>query len=216
MTRRLVVGATAALGAASLAASLSATPGSKRFHLLTGATAATWTVGSLAAGPIRLSGGRPVLLDVAEGSAVGAVCVVPFVAGARVARRIGPLRRMLTSVLAYSNRGRPAAVFASTISTGVAEEIYFRGALTDALVEHPLRDSTAAYTVVTCATRNPTLVLAAVPMGAVFGWERRRTGALVAPMVAHAVWSALMLRILPPLFPSPAVVDSAADWHRDD
>ena len=44
------------------------------------------------------------------------------------------------------------------------------------------------------------LGLASVPMGLLFAQQRRITGGIQAPMLTHVVWSALMLRYLPPLF----------------
>ena len=43
-------------------------------------------------------------------------------------------------------------------------------------------------------------MLASVVMGALFGWQRKVTGGIQAPVLTHLVWSALMLRYLPPLF----------------
>jgi membrane protease YdiL (CAAX protease family) len=65
---------------------------------------------------------------------------------------------------------------------------------------HPVLFSTAAYTLVTAATRNYALVLAAAAMGTVFGLQRRATGGISAPILTHATWAALMVRYLPALF----------------
>ena len=50
--------------------------------------------------------------------------------------------------------------------------------------------------------RDTALVLASVPMGLLFAQQRRITGGIQASMLTHVVWSALMLRYLPPLFAS--------------
>lgn len=41
------------------------------------------------------------------------------------------------------------------------------------------------------------LVAAAVVMGAVFAWERRTTGTVLAPAVTHLTWTTLMITLLP-------------------
>jgi hypothetical protein len=62
------------------------------------------------------------------------------------------------------------------------------------------------------------LVAASGVMGALFALQRRASGGIQAPMITHLVWSALMLRFLPPLFPPPTRpgdrVESAGDWHE--
>ena len=79
--------------------------------------------------------------------------------------------------------------------------MYFRGALFDAVGDrHTVAASTAVYMLATAATRNPALVLASGAMGALFGMQRRASGAVQAPIVTHLTWSSLMLRYLPPLF----------------
>jgi membrane protease YdiL (CAAX protease family) len=215
--RRRVVATTAVAGAGLLGASLSARPGSPRFYTLTAATAATWTAGGVASGPLHLGRSfgagdrlrRPVLMP----ALLGLAAFVPFYAGALVCRRVPPLNRMLTSVLAYAHQGSPLAVAAATMVNGAAEEVFFRGALyaADAGPSQVLT-STGTYVLATAATRNPMLVLASAIMGTLFGVQRRATGGIQASLITHLVWSALMLRFLPPLFPSEPV-DSAGDWH---
>jgi hypothetical protein len=53
------------------------------------------------------------------------------------------------------------------------------------------------YVVVTSATGNVALVIAAVVMGAVFSLERLSTRGVLAPMVTHVTWSTLMVLGLP-------------------
>jgi CAAX protease family protein len=216
--RRRVTGAVAVTGAALLGASLSTPPGSPRFYGQTLGVAGTWVVGGLASGPLHLgrmfgSGDRlrrPLLTPVASG--VGAFGA--FYAAALVARRIPVLERAIGSVLRYADQGSTPLVLSTTLANGVAEEVFFRGALYAAAgADRPVLVSTAVYGLATTATRNPALVLASVPMGLLFAQQRRVTGGIQAPMLTHVVWSALMLRYLPPLFadrlaeersPSPA------------
>ncbi|MBB4905928.1 membrane protease YdiL (CAAX protease family) [Actinophytocola algeriensis] len=207
--RRRVVTVTAVAGAGLLGTSLSTTPGSPRFYRLTTATAATWVAGGLLSGPLHLGrafgGGdrlrRPALVPVL----LGAAAFAPFYGCALVCRRIPPLNRMLTSILAYAHQGSGGAVLATTLVNGAAEEVFFRGALY-AAVRHanPAVVSTGTYVLATTATRNPVLVAASAVMGTLFALQRRASGGIQAPMITHLVWSALMLRFLPPLFPPPA------------
>lgn len=202
--RRRVTGVVAVAGASLLGVSLSTPPGSPRFYGLTLGVAGTWVVGGLASGPLHLGRmfgpedtlRRPVLTPLASGvAAFGA-----FYAAALVARRIPVLDRAIGSVLTYADQGSGPLVLTTALANGVAEEVFFRGALYAASGPRPVLTSTAVYGLATTATRNPALVLASVPMGLLFAQQRRITGGIQAPMITHAVWSALMLRYLPPLF----------------
>jgi uncharacterized protein len=204
-------GAAAWLGAAGLGAaallrsSFAAEEGSARFYLLTTGLAGTWAGGALGAGPVPWRGdgwrNRP-------GGAARALIVVPVVTGAatfavfygaaRVARRHRGLRRAIASVLRYAETGSTPLVVVIASGSGVAEEVFFRGALWSG--PHPLRTTTLAYAASTAATGNPALVLAGLVTSVIFGWQRDATGGVLAPAVTHVTWSLLMLRYLPPLF----------------
>ena len=202
--RQRVVAATSLVSAGLLGVGLSAEPGSRRFFAATYATAAVDVVGALASGPLHLgwieqqdhSMRRPVLVPVATGAAAFG----GFYAAARVARRIPPLRRAVTSVLAYAEEGRPSLVVGTALANAVAEELFFRGALYAAFERHPVARTTGVYVVATLPTRNPALVLAAAAMGTLWGLQRRATSGLQAPVLTHVTWSALMVRHMPPLF----------------
>jgi uncharacterized protein len=222
--RRRVVGATAVVGAGVLGASLSTKPGSGHFYGLTGATALTWVVGGLAAGPLhrgrtpghgRSSEGRrrPVVGPILTG--VGAFGA--FYAAALVARRIPLLNRAISSVLRYADQGSGGLVLLTTLTNGAAEEVFFRGALYAAAGPAPRRAavaSTVGYVLATTATRNPALVLASGVMGALFALQRRATGGIQAPLLTHVTWSALMLWFLPPLFRPRLFRERARDQAR--
>jgi uncharacterized protein len=203
--RRGLAAAVALTGTSLLGASLSTKPGSREFYALTFSVAGTWLVGGLAIEPLRWSSLRgeqrsweslltvPVL--------TGAAAFAAFFGAAAVARHIPVLNEALVSVLSYAERGSDSWVLATTLANGVAEEIFFRGSLFTALGSlHPVGASTAVYMLSTCATCNPALVLAAGVMGSVFAAQRRVTGGLLAPILTHVTWSALMLRYLPALF----------------
>jgi len=203
--------ATAWLGAAGVGAaallrsSFAAKAGSARFYLLTISLAGTWTGGALGAGPVPWHGDR---WRNRPASAARALIVVPVVTGAatfavfygvaRVARRHRALRRAITSVLRYAEDGSTPLVMLIASGSGVAEELFFRGALWRG--PRPLRTTTLAYAASTAATGNPALVLAGLITSVIFGWQRDATGGVLAPAVTHVTWSVLMLRYLPPLF----------------
>ena len=89
-------------------------------------------------------------------------------------------------------------------TNAVGEELFFRGALWSAVQNsHPMVTTTIAYTATTAATRNPALVLAGAVTSVLFGLQRRTSGGVLAPSLAHVTWSLLMLRYLPPLFRAP-------------
>jgi uncharacterized protein len=196
--RRPVVTATTAAGTALLGASLAAEPGSRAFSALTAATAATWTAGGFAAGPVPRgrTGATAALAPIATGAGLFAA----FYGAALVARRIPVLDRALRSVLRHADAGSGVAVLATTLTNGAAEEIFFRGAVYAAAPRHPVAVSTAVYVASTVATRNPALVLASAVMGTLFALQRRATGGVQAPLLTHVTWSALMLRYLPRLW----------------
>ena len=140
---------------------------------------------------------RPLVTPVAT----GVVAFGGFYACAFVAQRIPFLERAITSVMTFAHEGSTPLVLAATLANGAAEEVFFRGALYAAIAQpHQVAVSTAAYTATTLGTRNPALVLAAGVMGTLFGFQRRASGGIQAPLLTHLTWSALMLRFLPPLF----------------
>jgi len=203
--RRKVVAGTTVAGAGLLGLSLSSKPGSWEFYALTLGVAGTWAAGGAASGPLHLGWmqardetlRRPVLTPVLT----GAGAFVAFYGVAYVARTIPVLERALSSVLAYSHQGNDGLVLLTTLANGLAEEVFFRGAVYAAAGEqHQVAVSTAVYTLVTVLTRNPALVLAAGAMGTLFGLQRRASGGIQAPALTHLTWSTLMLRYLPPLF----------------
>jgi uncharacterized protein len=195
----------AGLGAAGLLRSSFAAPaGSARFYLLTASLAGTWAGGALVAGPVPWRGDAwrtracatraPIVVAVVTGGATFAV----FYGAARVARRYPAMRRAIASVLRYASAGSTPLVVLIAAGSGVAEELFFRGALWSG--PRPLRTTTLAYAASTAATGNPALVLAGLVTSVIFGWQRAATGGVLAPAVTHVTWSVLMLRYLPRQF----------------
>jgi membrane protease YdiL (CAAX protease family) len=199
------LGATGLAASALLRLSFSAPEGSRRFYLLTAGLAGTLTAGALGAGPVRWHGedapGCPASAArnlVGVPALIGAATFGGFYGAARVVRRHPALRRAIASVFRYADRGSTPLVVVIAASGGVAEELFYRGALWRG--PRPLRSTTLAYAASTSATGNPVLVLAGLVTSVIFGWQRAASGGVLAPAVAHVTWSALMLRYIPPLF----------------
>jgi hypothetical protein len=202
--RRRVVAGVSVVGAGLLGVSLSTEPASAEFYGLTLGVAGTWVAGGLLSGPLHLGWmqcGEALKRPVATPILTGVAAFGAFYAAALVARRIPVLDRSLRSILQYAKEGSGPLVLLTTLANGAAEEVFFRGALFAAVgARRPVTGSTAVYALATVPTRNPALVLASVPMGVLFGLQRRATGGIQAPLLTHLTWSALMLRFLPPLF----------------
>lgn len=200
--RRRVVSATSLVGTGLLGAALSTRPGSRRFYALTFTTAATWVTGGLLSGPLHRGWienrgqqlNRPVVVPVATGiGAFGVFCI-----GALIVRHVPQLDRAVSGALVFAERGSGPLVLLTTCANGVGEEVFFRGALYTALpAANPVASTTAVYMLATTATRNPALVLAAAVMGTLFGYQRRATQGLQAPLLTHLTWSTLMVTLLP-------------------
>jgi membrane protease YdiL (CAAX protease family) len=206
--RRVVTIACLIVGAAVLGVSLRIEPGSAWFYPATFALAAVWTVGAFASGPLRLGrirdagerrGDRPVL----PALGLGAALVGLFVLGALVVRRLPWLEQQVSSVADFAVNADGAEVAVLVVVTavnGVAEELFFRGALYAAVPRHPILWTTLAYTAATLATGNLMLAFAAAVLGVVVGLERRASGGVLAPILTHCTWSLAMLLVLPVLF----------------
>ncbi|WP_052740889.1 CPBP family intramembrane glutamic endopeptidase [Mycobacterium sp. UM_Kg1] len=202
--RRRIVAVTMALGSTLLALSLTRVPGDSSFYWLTAAMAVVWGGGAIVSGPLHLgwvgvSGRRrrPIVL----GLGLGVVVAVIFVVGALVARQIDVIAEPIGKVLTYANHSNLPAVVAITLANGVAEELFFRGALYSALgASRPLLISSLLYVAATSASGNPMLGFAAVVLGAVCAVERSATGGVLAPVLTHLVWGLVMVLALPPLF----------------
>lgn len=218
--RRRVVGAVLPAGTGLLGLSLAAEGDDPLFFALTLGLAGTWAGGALASGPLPAGAAftTPGLRSLAEPVLTGAGTFGLFYAAARVARRNPTLNRAISSVLGYMDTGPSGLVLLIACVNAVAEELYFHGALWDAAgPDHPAATTAAVYTAATVSTRNPALVLGGAVTSVIFGGQRRRSGGVAAPAIAHVVWSVLMLTLLPPLFasePDPALGPAARTAGR--
>lgn len=202
--RRVVVAVTLVIGAAVLGFSLRRHPGDSSFYWLTLALAAVWIAGGFLSGPVHLGGicwrgrnQRPVI----TGTTVGLLLGGAFIVGGLIAREIPGVAALITRVLLFAHHGYLPFIVAITVINGVAEEIFFRGALYTALGRfYPVVISTLVYICATMASGNPMLGFAAVILGTVCALERRATGGVLAPVLTHFVWGLAMVLALPPLF----------------
>ncbi len=203
--RRIIVGVVLVIGASLLGYSLTRKPGDASFYWLTLGLAGVWAVGAFLSGPLHLGcirfrgrNQRPVI----TGSAVGLLLGAVFIVGGLIVREIPPVRDYITRVLEYADYGPLALVAFITVVNGLAEEMFFRGALYTALGrKSPIVISTVFYVIATAATTgNPMLGFAAIILGTVCAFERRVTGGVLAPMLTHFFWGLIMVLALPPLF----------------
>lgn len=202
--RQLVTAGFVVVGALVLALSLRIEPGNALFYPATLGLAAVWTVGAFTSGPLHLgralrgeeAGPRPVAMPVAYGALLAAL----FVVGGLVVRQIPWLDAQVRHVLDHAAHGSAPLLILITALNGVAEELFFRGALYAATPRHPVIVTTVAYTAATLATGNVMLAFAAMLLGLLVGLERRATGGIQAPIITHVLWSVSMLFVLPALF----------------
>lgn len=129
---------------------------------------------------------------------LGGLAFAAFLGASALASHVPALDGALDSVLATADAGPTALVLAIAVVNAVAEERFFRGALPAAVVgHHRVAVATAVYVLVTVASLNMALVVAAAAMGTVFMLERLATGGILAPTLTHVTWSTLMLLALP-------------------
>lgn len=202
--RRIVVIVTLVVGAVVLGLSLRRVPGQPAFYWMTLALAAVWIAGARVSGPLYLGSinwrgrnQRPVI----TGTVVGLLLGAAFAVGGLVAREIPAVSAPIAQVLQFAHHGSFWLVVVITVVNGVAEEMFFRGALYTALGRaRPVLISTALYTCAALAGGNPMLGFAAIVLGTVCALERRATGGVLAPGLTHFVWGLIVVLVLPPMF----------------
>jgi len=202
--RRFIVFVVLVVGAVLLGYSLRSSPGDESFYLSAVLLGTVWTVGAFLSGPLHLGSinwrgrnQRPALTGITVGLLLGAV----FLAGGLVAREIPPIADRITRVLEYTNHGHLGFIVLIALFNGVAEELFFRGALYTALGRfYPVAISTLLYVCASSASGNAMLGFAALILGTVCACERRATGGVLAPVLTHLVWGLIMVLALPPIF----------------
>ena len=103
-------------------------------------------------------------------------------------------------MLRHAQQGNALILLFVTVVNGIAEELFFRGAMYAAIRKHQVAITTVAYTVATLATGNVMLGFAAIVLGLIVGLQRRATGGILAPIITHLTWSVTMLYALPAIF----------------
>lgn len=200
--RRVVAAITVLVGAVLLGVSLGLPPGDDRFFWATLVLAACWVVGAVASGPLHLGhirvGEQRLARPVVQPIVVGLVAVVVFAVGGAVVVQFPFLRGQVVEVLDHAQVGSLGIVVVITVLNGIAEELFFRGALFAAIGRHrPVLVSTLVYALATVATANVMLVFSALVLGALVGLQRRVTGGILAPVLTHITWSVSMVLVLP-------------------
>ncbi|MBR7741807.1 CPBP family intramembrane metalloprotease [Phycicoccus sp. BSK3Z-2] len=201
--RRVVAVVTLLVGAGFLAWALRIEPGDPTFYVATFALAGVWALGAVASGPLHLGwgwtrGGGEHARPIVQSLALGALLLAVFMAGAVVVAQVPFLRDPVQQLLDHATAGSLAIVTVVTIVNGVAEELYFRGALYAGVGRrHAVAVTTVVYALVTATSAIPLLVLAAAVVGLVCGLQRRVTGGILGPIVTHLTWSLGMLYLLP-------------------
>lgn len=201
--RQIVVAITLVLGAVTLGRALAVQPGDPLFYPATLAVAGIWAAGAFASGKLHLGrahtrtgteGGRAVL----QGFLLGALLLAIFCAGALVVGRIPVLREPVENLLDHARFGSLAVVAMITAVNGIAEELFFRGAVYAAIPKRfNLVGSTMLYALSTVLSGVPLLTFAAASLGLLTGAQRRVTGGVLGPIVSHLTWSLGMLFLLP-------------------
>lgn len=201
--RRVVAGATLVVGATLLWLSLATEPGDPVFYALTFALAATWAVGAVLSGPLhagRVPTAAGLRRPVVQPVVIGLAAVAVFTAGALVVARVPLLSSSVDEVLDHARYGSLPLIALVAVVNGMAEELFFRGALYSAIgARQPVLVSTGIYTLTTVATGNLMLVFSAGVLGLLVGLQRRASGGVLAPVLTHVTWSLGMLLILPPM-----------------
>lgn len=203
LRRRVVAVITLVVGAVILATALRIEPGDPRFYWATLALAAVWATGALASGKLWLGRGHTrdgeLARPVVQSLSLGTLLLALFLAGAFLVAGIPMLAEPVQGLLDHARVGSLPLVAAITAVNGIAEELYFRGALYSAVgVKHAVAITTIVYTVVTAAGGIALLVLAGLAVGLVTGLQRRVTGGVLGPIITHLTWSLGMLFLLPP------------------
>ena len=205
LRRRVVVAATLIVGSIVLWWSLAIPAGQPLFYLATLMLGLVWAVGAFASGPIHRGHGRIHANGqaghlIAPAIGIGLGLLVVFLVGALVVSKIPLLAGPVNDLLSHAQQGNIWLVWFITMFSGVAEELFFRGALYAACPpRYAIALTTVVYAVTTIGSGVPLLVFAALTLGLVTGLLRSYTDGYLAPAITHITWSSGMLWLLPPV-----------------
>ena len=185
-------------GGLLLAATFRAPDGSVAFFASGYALAIVW-IGAAVAAPRY--GRREDLFhrrDALVGIGAGVASFAGFVVVYQVVQNIAWLEEPVSAVLDTADESGRVAVLVLALTNGVAEELFFRGTLVDAVrARWRWVAGVVPYTVATVASGNVALVLSAAAMGVLFTWLRLATRSVTVPALCHVTWSALMILAFP-------------------
>lgn len=200
--RRVVVAVTLIVGAVALGLTLAVRPGDPLFYPAAFGVAALWAVGAVASGQLHLgnartrSGGQS--RGALQGFLLGAALLAVFLAGALLVAQIPPLRGPVDGLLDHARYGSLWLVAVITLVNGIAEELFFRGAVYAALPSAWNGIGSAAlYASSTLFSGVWLLTFAALCLGLLTAAQRRVTGGVLGCIITHLVWSLGMLFLLP-------------------
>lgn len=203
--RRIISALTLVVGGAVLWWSLQLSPGDPLFYVGAAVLAAIWLFGALLSGPLFLGrahtrAGTAYARPVVQSLALGGLLLAVFLAGAFLVAQVPFLRGPVDDLLDHARYGSLPLVLLVTVGNGIAEELFFRGALYAAIPQrYTVVATTVVYALTTVVVGVPLLVLAALSLGLVCGLQRRVTGGVLGPIITHITWSSGMLLLLPPL-----------------
>lgn len=164
--------------------------------LLSWALAGVLLVGSVLSGGMpaahQKKGRRPVVGPVLT----GLLLFLWFLVLGSVVRLIPAFDRGAGEVLAMADRASAVGVALAVAVAGVAEEVYYRGAVFER-APLPVVSATLAHVIATLPAGNVALTGAAVVLGAACGLSRRASGGWWTPAVVHVTWSLLVIAWLP-------------------
>lgn len=142
--------------------------------------------------PHRRKGRRPLVAPLLTAS----LLFLWFLVFGALVRLVPAFDNGVEEVMARADRGSTLAVAASAVVAGVAEELYYRGALFER-VPLPILTTTLAHVVAILPAGNVAMTGAAVALGVVCGLSRRASGGWWTAAVVHSTWSLLVLAFLP-------------------
>jgi membrane protease YdiL (CAAX protease family) len=187
------------VGAALLWGTFHTTRGELSFWLVGFALAAVWFAGAFVVGGVGVGRTSATAVAAAVGTGVAAFGFVYL--AYRLLRDVPWVGDALDRVVGTADAAAVWAVLALAVVNAVAEEVFFRGALGTVIGREDrwrfVVGTTVVYALVTAASANVALVLAAVGMGALFAVVASLAGGVVAPALCHVTWSTLMLLALP-------------------
>jgi CAAX protease family protein len=195
--RRYAVLGSLAMGVVMLKAAFAAPENSPAFYLCGFAAAAVWLAGGVLGGPVRAgwqrgeSGHRRPIVGP---FLAGGVAFAMFAVAVFAARHLPLLSGAVDVIRGKADVAPIVLVVPLAVVSAVAEEVFFRGAVVDALpARHAAAGATVIYVAVTTVTGNAAMVVAAAVMGPLFMLERSSTRGVLAPAITHVTWSTLMV-----------------------